>query len=176
MANRINNWKEQLKCANEELKEYGAMILVNEDEDGGTFTMELVYGLDFEHFDITKYDDICETYAEGYFEDELSSLIVDAKSWALKTISEKNRKCIDESNNYRKFLEEFMADYCNSQYISCINEIEEELDERQTSMPEQEFNDTRKALRNLILKCFDEALCNYINKKYPGAVPVRPTL
>ena len=81
---------------------------------------------------------------------------------------------MENENYYWQFLEDFMNDYYHSKYISDITHIEAELDERMDSMPEQEFNDSREELRRLTLKCFDEALCNFINAKYPGAVDVKP--
>jgi hypothetical protein len=77
MANRYNDWQGMIKLANEDLKKYGAMILHHEDEEDGTFSVEILYGLDFANFDVTKYKE-CEEFAENYYEDELSELINDA--------------------------------------------------------------------------------------------------
>jgi hypothetical protein len=79
MANRCNDWQGLLKLANEDLKKYGAMILHHEDEEDGTFSVEILFGLDFANFDVTKYKE-CEEFAENYYEDEMAALINDA--WA----------------------------------------------------------------------------------------------
>ena len=78
--------------------------------------------------------------------------------------------------DYWNFLESWMADYYHSDRVAEICDIEKELDERLATMPEDDFNSAREELHRLTLKCFDEALCNYINTKYPGAVELRPTL
>ena len=79
MANRCNDWQGMIKLANEDLKKYGAMILHHEDEEDGTFSVEILFGLDFANFDVTKYKE-CEEFAENYYEDERAALINDA--WA----------------------------------------------------------------------------------------------
>ena len=65
-----------------------------------------------------------------------------------------------------------MTDYSRSNRIAEINDIEKELDERMPNMPEDDFNAMRGELRRLTLMCFDDALCNYLDRKYPGAVSV----
>lgn len=67
MANKVNNWKELLKLANKDLKKYDAEIAAFKGEDGD-------YDISIAHNGIT------ETYASGYYEDELGDLINDA--WA----------------------------------------------------------------------------------------------
>lgn len=79
MANRCNDWQGMIKLANEDLKKYGAMILHHEDEEDGTFSVEILFGLDFANFDVTKYKE-CDEFAENYYEDEMAALINDA--WA----------------------------------------------------------------------------------------------
>lgn len=82
-----------------------------------------------------------------------------------------NREVIGD---YWNFLESWMIDYYHSERVAEICDIEKELDERLADMPEDAFNSAREELHRLTLKCFDEALCNYINKKYPGAIQLRP--
>jgi hypothetical protein len=66
MANKVNNWKELLKMANEDLKKYNAEIGVYDHDDVYSVTT-VVNGLE-------------EEYADNYYEDELQDLINDA--WA----------------------------------------------------------------------------------------------
>lgn len=66
MANRVNNWRELLKLANEDLKKYDAEIGVYDHDDVYSVTT-VVNGLE-------------EEYADNYYEDELQDLINDA--WA----------------------------------------------------------------------------------------------
>lgn len=66
MANRVNNWRELLKLANEDLKKYNAEIGVY-DHDGEFSVTVVVNGEERE-------------FADGYYEDELGDLINDA--WA----------------------------------------------------------------------------------------------
>ena len=80
----------------------------------------------------------------------------------------------EDTGDYWSFLEMCMTDYYHSERIAEICDIEKELDERLADMPEDDFNSAREELHRLTLKCFDEALCNYINTKYQGAVELRP--
>lgn len=66
MANRVNNWRELLKLANEDLKKYNAEIGVY-DHDGEFSVTVVVNGEE-------------RVFADGYYEDELGDLINDA--WA----------------------------------------------------------------------------------------------
>lgn len=66
MANRVNNWKELQKLANEDLKKYDAEIGVYDHDDAYSVTI-VVDGKE-------------EEYADNYYEDELGDLINDA--WA----------------------------------------------------------------------------------------------
>lgn len=68
MANRVNNWQKLLKLANEDLAKYGCKITLEEFD--GSYTLYI------ENTTTDKW----ETYAEGYYEDELSECINDA--WA----------------------------------------------------------------------------------------------
>lgn len=66
MANRVNNWKELQKLANEDLKKYDAEIGVYDHDNVYSVTI-VVNGVE-------------EEYADNYYEDELGDLINDA--WA----------------------------------------------------------------------------------------------
>lgn len=66
MANKVNNWKELQKLANEDLEKYDAQIGVYEHDDVYSVTI-VVDGKE-------------EEYADNYYEDELGDLINDA--WA----------------------------------------------------------------------------------------------
>ena len=70
MANKVNNWKELLKLANEDLKAYGCQISVYKTEDSEDF-----WQVDI---DVIGMPTVC--FAENYNEDELSECINDA--WA----------------------------------------------------------------------------------------------
>ena len=68
MANRVNNWQELLKLANKDLANYNTRLTLEEFD--GSYTLYI------ESTTTKKW----ETYAEGYYEDELSELVNDA--WA----------------------------------------------------------------------------------------------
>lgn len=68
MANKVNNWQELLKLANEDIKKYNKIIKLEEFD--GTYTLYI------ENTEDKSYD----IFAEGYYEDELGDLINDA--WA----------------------------------------------------------------------------------------------
>ena len=70
MANRFNNWQEILDLANKNLKKFNAEIAAFKGEDGD-------YDISIAHNGIT------ETYASGYYEDELYDLINDAWGYAM---------------------------------------------------------------------------------------------
>jgi len=66
MANKVNNWKELLKLANEDVKKYNAKIeVINEH---GDFSV------------IITQDGVKHDFAYGFYEDEISECINDA--WA----------------------------------------------------------------------------------------------
>lgn len=155
MANRINNWQELLKLANDELKKHDCKIRVVLDVVDGGYDVDIYKGVE------------CFPFASNYFEDELSDCINDA--WA----HARNKMANDA--DYWPFIEANHPNYYHSQRIAEIDDIEKEL-ENYGDIPEQEFNDLRHELRRLTLKCFDEALCNHINKKWPGAVTIMPRL
>ena len=64
--NRYNDWQGLLKMANEDLDKFGYSLLMVEPEEG------------FYNCEIRKDGNLVETYAENYYEDELSDLITDA--------------------------------------------------------------------------------------------------
>ena len=66
--NRYNDWKGQLKLANEYLDKTGYSIDIVQPEDG------------FYNCEIWKDGQFIDTYAENFYEDELSDLITDAWS------------------------------------------------------------------------------------------------
>ena len=68
MANRVNNWQELLKLANKDLEKYNIRLTLEEFD--GSYTLYIK----------NTTTDKWETYAEGYYEDELSELVNDA--WA----------------------------------------------------------------------------------------------
>ena len=64
--NRYNDWQGLLEMANEDLDKFGYSLLIVEPEEG------------FYNCEIRKDGELVETYAENYYEDELSDLITDA--------------------------------------------------------------------------------------------------
>ena len=64
--NRRNEWQTILKLANEDLEKFGYSLLIVEPEEG------------FYNCEIRKDGELVETYAENYYEDELSDLITEA--------------------------------------------------------------------------------------------------
>lgn len=71
MANKVNNWNELLKLANEDLSKHKCKITLEEFDNFYTLYIE------------STTTDKWETYAEGYYEDELYDLINDAWAHAL---------------------------------------------------------------------------------------------
>ena len=66
--NRRNDWKNELRIANEYLEKTGYSIDIVQPEDG------------FYNCEIWLNDKLVDTYAENYYEDELADLITDAWS------------------------------------------------------------------------------------------------
>ena len=64
--NTHNDWKNLLSIFNEDLEKTGYSLLIVELEEG------------FYDCEILKNGELVETYAENYYEDELSDLITDA--------------------------------------------------------------------------------------------------
>lgn len=69
MANRVNNWEQLLKIANNNLKKYGVEMNVLLGEDTGNYDLHITYP-----------DGTTDIYAQNYYEDELDELVNDA--WA----------------------------------------------------------------------------------------------
>lgn len=85
MANRVNNWQELLKLANEDLNKIGIEIIIGkDDEDSADYFLNISYGTH------------TETYAEGYYEDELQDLINDAWAHARAKAKEKSETIYSE--------------------------------------------------------------------------------
>ena len=70
MANKRNDWKNLLRIANEDLKLYGYALDVNDEEEEGFFYCNILYNGVY-----------LNTYAGGFYEDELSDLINEAWSY-----------------------------------------------------------------------------------------------
>ena len=67
MANKVNNWEQQLELANKDLKQHGVeMNVILVDETGG-YNLHIIYP-----------DGTTDFFAENYYEDELGDLINDA--------------------------------------------------------------------------------------------------
>ena len=76
--NRYNDWQGMLKMANEDLDKFGYSLLIVEPEEG------------FYDCEIRKDGELVEIYAENYYEDELSSLIIDAEAYVKQEIIKAN--------------------------------------------------------------------------------------
>lgn len=63
--NTYNDWKHLLQLANEDLSKIGYSILITEPEKG------------FYDCEIWKDGELVETYAENYYENELSDLVTE---------------------------------------------------------------------------------------------------
>lgn len=64
--NKRNDWEQVLTRANEALSKKGYEIRINDDGDG------------YYNCEIFKNNRSIETYAENYFEEELTDLVIDA--------------------------------------------------------------------------------------------------
>ena len=64
--NTHNDWENLLRIYNEDLEKTGYSLLLTEDEDG------------YYSCEVWKNGKFIDTYAENYWEDELSDLITDA--------------------------------------------------------------------------------------------------
>lgn len=64
--NKRNNWEYLLQMANEDLNKIGYSIIITEPEEEGFYTCE-----------IWKDGELVETYAENYYENELSDLVTE---------------------------------------------------------------------------------------------------
>ena len=82
--NRINNWQETLRLANEDLKRYDAAIAVSDDV--GFYTIEIII------------NDERIVFAENYYEDELGESVNDA--WVHARLRAQEKKHIDLSKQF----------------------------------------------------------------------------
>ena len=73
--NTHNDWKNLLSIFNEDLEKTGYSLLIVEPEEG------------FYACEILKNGELVETYAENYYEDELSDLITDAAHHVLTNLA-----------------------------------------------------------------------------------------
>jgi len=90
--NRRNDWQGQLTLANKNLNQMGYEIKIEESPDGD-------YSCD-----IIKDGKVIETYAEGYFEDELSNLVDDAWAYIARN------KPQGENKQYSKSAKQMVAE------------------------------------------------------------------
>lgn len=74
MKKTICGWKELLKTANEDLKQYGYRLSVNDREERGFFKCVIYKG-----------NKKVETYAENYYANELEDLINEAWSYVRRS-------------------------------------------------------------------------------------------
>ena len=75
------DWQQSLEKANEELRQYGVMLVVTGDSEEAYFSLEIFYGLDKNHPDVTQFSEH-EDYASNYFAEEMSELIDEARQHA----------------------------------------------------------------------------------------------
>ena len=71
--NRCNDWRTSLRYANASLGTSGYSIKFTEPEEAGVFNCE-----------IGQDGQLLETYAENYYEDELSDLVDDAWAYVMR--------------------------------------------------------------------------------------------
>lgn len=80
--NRRNDYMDILRLANEDLEKHGSRIEITDDGDGA-FNVEITGG------------GWSETFAEGYYEDELAVLVNDAWAHERARIAAESEKRID---------------------------------------------------------------------------------
>lgn len=73
--NTHNDWENLLRICNEDLEKTGYSLLLTEDEEG------------YYSCEIWKDGKMLGTYAENYWEDELTDLITDATHHVLTTLA-----------------------------------------------------------------------------------------
>lgn len=81
MANKRNEWQKLLGIANEDLKQYGYRLSVNDRGDKGFFKCVIYKG-----------NKKVDSYAENYYEDELEELVNDAWQHVKMLINPKSAK------------------------------------------------------------------------------------
>lgn len=100
--NRTNNWKELLGHANEELKPKGYSIRITRD-GSGCYSCKVYKGRK-----------LLETYAENYYEDELSDLVTEAwhdvlallpenKTWKVKLTAKQLETISDALHSFKDY-------------------------------------------------------------------------
>lgn len=67
---------------------------------------------------------------------------------------------------YYQFIENYLPNYYTDQRVADITDIEKKLDEDSEGLSMREYGELKEELRRLTTECFDDALSNYINKKY----------
>lgn len=75
MKKTFSEWKEYLKIANEDLKQYGYRLSVNDRGDRGFYKCVIYKG-----------NKNVETYAENYYANELEELISEAWSYVKRKV------------------------------------------------------------------------------------------
>lgn len=78
--NRRNDWKQLLKSANEDLTPHGYALKVHEPEEKGFYACRIL-----------KDGKTVETYAENYYEDELSDLVNEAWHYVKSNLNRPGR-------------------------------------------------------------------------------------
>ena len=111
--NRYNNWRTLLNYANEDLEKTGYSLLIVEPEEG------------FFDCEIRKDGELVETYAGGYYEDELSDLIIDAQDY-IKTSLIKNKDTKRKGGIVVRRAEITSEDIVRSKQVLIDNGIEED--------------------------------------------------
>lgn len=111
--NRYNDWKNLLKIANEDLDKIGYSLLIVEPEEG------------FYNCEIRKDGKLVQTYAENYYEDELSDLIIDAQYY-IETSLIKDKDTKRRGGIVVKRAEITSKDIVRSKQVLIDNGIEED--------------------------------------------------
>lgn len=111
--NRYNNWRTLLNYANEDLEKTGYSLLIVEPEEG------------FFDCEIWKDGKLVETYAGGYYEDELSDLIIDAQDY-IKTSLIKDKDTKRRGGIVVRRAEITSEDIVRSKQVLIDNGIEED--------------------------------------------------
>lgn len=73
--NTHNDWENLLRISNENLEKTGYSLLITEDDEG------------YYSCEIRKDGELVETYAENFYENELSDLIIEAHHHVLTTLA-----------------------------------------------------------------------------------------
>lgn len=111
--NRYNDWKNLLKIANEDLDKTGYSLLIVEPEEG------------FYDCEIRKDGELVQLFAENYYEDELSDLIIDAQDY-IKTSLIKDKDTKRRGGIVVRRAEITSEDIVRSKQVLIDNGIEED--------------------------------------------------